>query len=385
MSQGGVDRSNRYSRLLPPAPPAKMNHAPTSHVLLGDRNVRAALSGDPQQQVVSGERPSLELAHQWIGDPRPVYKAWAAELIRRHHEPGVSWDRELIDALGDVSRVDPYYTPDSDEDKMRLAILDTLIQLHVRIPDSVGEALFSRYPAQALILMYGNGSPAVTVSAHIIDDSTSDESWLVAAQYLASAKRGPVELLQRLQIKGQVQVYDPKRGGGGGGGVFGGVPTQHFLRQLTSPGWPTFITYRLVTGWDAVPGGTLLLGSRYPVYYMREPHELSESRIHGDRNEYILEILAKTLQTKPESLGVVTHPVVQFQWTTAEQYRADMQTFVAGLQHRYAELISRLLRNNYLTLEESERCTLKLDIEVLDHRTDKSQSIPNVGVGDHLK
>jgi hypothetical protein len=76
---------------------------------------------------------------------------------------------------------------------------------------------------------------------------------------------------------------------------------------------------------------------------------------------------------------------VQLHWTTAERYRSELQAFVAGSQHQYAELASLLLRHRDLTPEESEHCRLNLEIEVIDRRSDRSQFIPNVGVGDHLQ
>jgi hypothetical protein len=57
--------------------------------------------------------------------------------------------------------------------------------------------------------------------------------------------------------------------------------------------------------------------------------------------------------------------------------------FAAAQQQQYAELVSLLLRQHELTPEESSRCHLNLDIVVRDRRSDLSQPIPSVGVGDH--
>jgi hypothetical protein len=64
---------------------------------------------------------------------------------------------ELIDALGDISHLDAHNWPETDEDRMRLVILDALIQNGVRVPESVSQALLVRYPAQAVILLYELG------------------------------------------------------------------------------------------------------------------------------------------------------------------------------------------------------------------------------------
>lgn len=340
------------------------------------------MEGDPARQAISAEQPPLELARKWIADPRPVYKAWAAELIRRHDLSYLS--RELIGALGDVSQPDPQNNSESDVDRMRFGILDALIQLHVPLPKSVGQSLFSRYPAQAVILLYGDRKPDVRMGAHLIDNCKSDECWLVVAQCLARQRGGPVELLQRLKIKAEVKVFDPNRGEGMSLASAGGVPGRGCASAIYA-GWPEPHAYHLATGSDVSTGYTLLMAGRYPVYCLREPAGCSEPHIFRDRNEYILELLADMLGTKRESLGVVTRPSVQLHWTTAERYRSELQAFVAGSQHQYAELASLLLRHRDLTPEESEHCRLNLEIEVIDRRSDRSQFIPNVGVGDHLQ
>jgi hypothetical protein len=167
---------------------------------------------DLGQQVAAAEATSEELARQWIKDPRPVYKAWAAQVIRQHEWQGL-FTADLIDALGDLSHLDaPGSAPEIDEDRARLSILDALIQGRVSVARNVSLALLSRYPAQAMILLYERGCPAVMVGTQILDGAKSDEAWLVAAQCLAGEKGGAIELLQRHQIAAVVKVFDPNRG-----------------------------------------------------------------------------------------------------------------------------------------------------------------------------
>ncbi|HEY1756123.1 MAG TPA: hypothetical protein VGG72_12045 [Bryobacteraceae bacterium] len=105
---------------------------------------------DPGQQVVLAERTASELARQWINDPRPLYKAWAAEIIRQH-EWQPSFRAELIAALGDLSHLEASSgVIGTDEDRMRMVILDALIQGRVRVARNISEALLIRYPAQVV-------------------------------------------------------------------------------------------------------------------------------------------------------------------------------------------------------------------------------------------
>ena len=343
------------------------------------------IGGDPQRQVISAERSPIDLARRWVSDPRPLYKAWAAELIRRHELRFLA--QELMGALNGVGPLDSHDTSMTDEDKMWLGILDTLIQLRVWPPPSVGQALFSRYPEPALVLLYGRGCPDVKVGAYVIDARYRDEYWLVAAQCLARQVGGPVELLQRLRIAAEVIVDDPNRRAELPPRVAEG-PYPNRIRVSAPPdGWPELHTYQLAAGCDVGLGCTLLMGGRYPVYYVREsvrePVAGLGSHLPLDRNEDILELLADRLGMKQESLGVITHSSEELQWTTVEHYRSDLQAFVADHQRRYAELVSLLLRHRDLTPEESERCRPNLDIGVFDGRSDRRQPIPNIGVGDH--
>jgi hypothetical protein len=269
---------------------------------------------------------------------------------------------------------------------MRLAILDALIQIHVRVPKTIGQALLSRYPAQALIFLYRDGCPDAGDNVAMLNNTDSDEAWLLAAQCLANQKGGLLELLQRFKVEGQVKVYD---GGRGEGELFGGSPsgTLGVAAAFTRvPGWPEPHTYALSTGRDVSSGHTWLLGQRYPVFYTRLAGIISDaSRVHGDRNEYILELLGESLGPNHKALAVTTHPAVQLQWTTAEQYRSDVRAFIADQQRRFADVLSTLVRSYILTPEESERSRLNLEMEVIDRRLDHSQSIPNIGVGEQIR
>jgi hypothetical protein len=315
------------------------------------------------RQEAALERPLIDLAEQWLKDPRPMYRAWGADIIRRIEVRHLNSEL-LIAALGDVSHIDPrdYY-----EEKARLGILDALIQLRVQVPEETSEGLFGLYRAQALILLYRGACPAPAVGAHILDKCQyDDECSVVAAQCLARQRGGPVELLERLQVKAEVEVLDTALS-------LPPPPAAPKLARIwVGPGprygFPELYTYYLTSVSEVGGGQTLLAAGRYPVYYVRAPDESRPPTGHLplDRNEYALELLADKLGTKREALGLVTRPVLQLHWITAEQYRSDLQAFAAGQRHHYAELASLLLRQGELTPEESSRCHLNLDIVVRD-------------------
>ena len=150
-------------------------------------------------------------------------------------------------------------------------------------------------------------------------------------------------------------------------------------------GFPELYTYYLTSVSEVGGGQTLLAAGRYPVNYVRAPDESRPPTGHLplDRDEYTLGLLADTVGTKRETLALLSHPSLTLHWTTAEQYRSDLRTFASDLQHQYGELVSLLLRQHQLTQEEGARCHLTLDIRVWDRRSDWSQPLPDVSVGEH--
>jgi hypothetical protein len=98
-----------------------------------------------------------------------------------------------------------------------------------------------------------------------------------------------------------------------------------------------------------------------------------------------MEILAEKLGVTREALSLTFHPFKQFHWSTADQYRRDLEAFAAYHRHRFEELLSSLVRHGKLTQEQSDRCRLNLDIAVQDYRSSPKEALPTVGVGDHPK
>jgi hypothetical protein len=74
---------------------------------------------------------------------------------------------------------------------------------------------------------------------------------------------------------------------------------------------------------------------------------------------------------------------VRLQWRTAGQYRSEIQAFATEQQWRYDSMISSLMSHGLLTSAEREQCGPTLDFEVVDDRLNRSEPVPNAGVGDH--
>jgi hypothetical protein len=355
----------------------------------------------PRRQVERLDAASLELARQWITDARPLYRAWAAELIRRNNarEMGPA----LVAALGGVDEFSLGMAPNPDaEDSARLSILDALIQVGYPVSKEVSLGLLRRYPAQALILLYRAGCPETATSLFVLQDSSADTAWLLAAECLA-APGGAIELVKRLHIQGTVQVLDQEKPvwwTGSGLGLLGIYVSSvsgrrsevdtHALNLRSE--WPDVFTYTLNLRTNSPGSGVRLTpeNAEYEVVYTREYRwttwRQTDWQRHGDRSEYVLGILARKIglyRGRPLSLELA--PSAKLHWTTAEQYRLDLQAFATEQQRRYGELTSALIERGLLTAAERDQCHLSLEILVDDLRLNRTVQIPILGIGDRLR
>jgi hypothetical protein len=340
--------------------------------------------------VALNKKASIALAHEWLKDPRPVFRAWGAVVVRQIETP---FQPELIDALGNVDELRGLRrsyageAPD-DDDRMRIAILDALIERRARLAPEMAMALLHRYPAQAVILLYRDGCPSVDISKRVIADSPGDEPWQIASNCLAGQAGGVAELLQTLRVIAEIKVFDPNRGEGMIGGVIGGLPGA--APPLMPPlGWPEMYTYRLAAGSDVSVGSVLLSPGRDSVFYQRAPGASvlwpHESRSSAQRSEYVLDLLAWRIGTNREALSIEARPKAQLHWTTADNYLSDLRAFASEQQRRFEDLLTRLIRSDLLTESERRHCQLMLEIEIVDHRSRPNAALPIGGLNEMLR
>jgi len=350
---------------------------------------------DPKQRAEELEQSAIRLAQQWIRDPGAIPRAWAADMLQRYGDIRLV-QGDLTEALGSpeqLRKLEPStgeiqsLTP---EDKMRLAILDTLIVRQAVVPARICALLFRRYPAQALILLVRAHDADATTWTQIMQSADSDAVWLVAADALAARDGGPVKLLDKMHMKGRVVVFDDRAlpHGGTAGGVLGGLVGQ--IPASPDP-WPALHTYTLALDqkWRGSQG-VLYRSNMHIVEYDRIPgHHIwlqSESRFHGDRDVYTFEVLADCLARMqgmdPPLSGLGS---VRLKWSGADQYRSDLWAFVAELRRRHFELLYGLARMGRLSDAERARCPFELDIDVIDDRSNSALAIPLIGLGDHVR
>jgi hypothetical protein len=158
----------------------------------------------PDRLAQTSKHERLALAKQWIQDPQPLYKAWTAELIRSDHLDSLT--PQLVAALGDEDQ-----PPSGFE--ARLAVIDALIEIGAQVPAPIVSSLFSRYPAQALLLANRPGTWSTTLMFDLLARAKSDECWLAIGNRLTTGVNPGVAawLLRDLRVTATIEVEDTGR------------------------------------------------------------------------------------------------------------------------------------------------------------------------------
>jgi hypothetical protein len=330
----------------------------------------------PAKLAKTGKAERLVLAEQWIQDSCPLYKAWAAELIRSDHIEGLT--PQLLAALGDPPQVDAERW--SEENRAQLAILDALIEIGASVPAVTVKALFSRYPAQALLLANRPGTWSPELMFGLLRLAKSDECWLAIGNRLTSGINPGVAawLLRDLRVTASIEVEVQGIVGGVPGGIPGGVAGCEFggiIGPVPDGVWPPPSGYELTIG--PCDGCAVFADGPNPIYYVRGI-DWREPGSCRKRNAYVHEYLARLLSVPPERLPISLQPKLIHKWTTLENYRSSGLAFVAEQEKSFREVAEQLFLLRYLTTEEWQNARLSLAINVSDHRGYLSAPLPEL-------
>ena len=323
----------------------------------------------PDRLAQTGKHERLVLAQQWIEDSRPLYKAWAAELIRGDHIDSLT--PQLLAALGDEDQ-----PPSGFE--ARLALIDALIEIGAQVPAPIVSSLFSRYPAQALLLADRPGTWSTTLMFDLLARAKSDECWLAIGNRLTTGLNPGVAawLLRDLRVTATIEVEDGGRRvrgvfpGGVIGGIIGVVPS-----AAPRAGWPPIRGYELTLG--PCYSCVLLADGPHPVYYHLAGGWF-EPDGRKDRNVYVDEYLARLLSLPPERLPISLQTKLIHKWTTAENYRVAGLAFLAEQEKHYREVAEQLFQLRYLTADEWHSARLSLAVKVHDYRSLPRAPLPEL-------
>lgn len=208
---------------------------------------------------------ALALAPDWLRHGDPQQRAWAAYWIERdRQEEEVP---QLLDALASYQASTQAGSSGwSDEDSALLAVLDALIQLNADVSPDSAEALYAKFPVQALILLARSPEDARDALLRILDETQSRIDWLAAADLLATDPPAgfAARLLKQISIHATIQVLSPGQGELGSGW---GSSCGESLGDGPRRDWPSVGAYRLAAHQSA--SSELLAAGENPVYLIR--------------------------------------------------------------------------------------------------------------------
>jgi hypothetical protein len=252
--------------------------------------------------------------------------------------------------------------------------LDALIELKQPPPAGMFWMLFDRRPVQALIFAALADDDIDAFLFHALRQSTHDP-WFAAANLLLR-RRAPglaSAFLERLRLEVEAVLVDPgarsggRRGGGRGGG--GGAGCGAGGRRAEGlPPWPA---YDLTT--HARTGTSVLEMGPVPVFYRRivaragETPSFCDGFTGGPTADHRIQYLGQLAGLDDGALpfrGYEMHPIEAPDAATAG---AAIQRVNADVARRYAQLVSMLVDQNFLSPDEAARAP-DIKLEVLDHR-----------------
>jgi len=325
---------------------------------------------------------ALALAPKWLARGTPQQRAWAAYWISRDRlEQRIP---DLLDALGTYEASSEASSSDwNDDDAALLEMLDALIQLNADVsPDSAG-ALYTKFPAPALVLLARSKDAATSVLLGIFDGAQSWQvmSWLAVADLLAASPPPgfAARLLKEISVHARVQVLSPGQGAPGAG-IAGDCAESS--GEGPSRDWPPVGAYHLAA--HPEPGSELLAAGEDPVYMVRTLTKDYSRGAHSSSycadwdwmrvapGTLSRDLIGQLLGMKKERFALQLEPSLSITWSSGKTYRSAATSFVQKQQGILHGTEAGLEARGLLTDSEAASIQVPFEVEVLDVRVNKT-------------
>jgi len=346
---------------------------------------------DPPAILQNMRHESTQVAALWLRSPEPRLQAWGAYLVLRDRLTQLSPDLlALVSSHQVVAK--SHSSPDSDSHDAMVAVIDTLIQLDIKVPVSELVRLNPEFPTETLILMSrldSNDELAEgEVSAALLhvfetEDSRSN-AWLAAGNLLANreAPGFAAIVLRDMVISIEVNVTSPDSMGGIGSGMSCcGVGLEHEPRS----GWPEVGTYTLFDcGTPGRVGATVLAGGKDPAYFVRTVDALYGYGDAGscgcsvDRNLVRQHYLESLLNYNDEDIPIKSESQQGIQWHGGAAFVSALQSLVQAERSAFQGIVKELLDKDFLSSEEAGSATPKFEIKIRDMRHEDKTPFPPI-------
>src|SRR5271157_94526 len=314
---------------------------------------------------------ALALTPDWVRHGDPQQQAWAAYWIQRdRQEQEVPLLLEVLASYQASAQAGS--SGWTDQDTAMLYVLDTLIQMHSKVTSEQAEALYGKFPVQALILLAHDPEDARDPLLRILDKTQSRIDWLAAADLLATDPPAgfAARLLKGISIHATIRVLSPGQGGLGGlGSGCGGSAA------WGRGDWPPLGVYRLST--RPSTGSELFAKGENPVYVKRSVEgSCDASEGCGDLllslEALRRDLIGQLLGIRKEKFALQLNPSLNITWSSDEAYFDAASAFVAQQEEILENAQAGLEARGLLTETEAASAQPPFEVEILNLRNDKT-------------
>jgi len=337
---------------------------------------------DPVLILRADAQRRADWATEWLRSEDPLRIAWGAWLARQDHQTALI--PLLIEKVKQYQPVEEFSSQTAERDRhdALLAVLDALIELGAIVPVNEAHRLYPEFAAQSLILLVRSQTDAHSALFEIFHKARMNRNWLAVGNVLV--KRLPpgfaALLLARFTQHMTVLVFDPHSGGdfASGGGECG------FSPGVPKARWPSVGVY-VLTQFPERLGltATFLVGGDTAVYYWRvepgydNPPDAPSVCDDGNRDQYRAQYLNRLVQSSYPRINLESYPKITISWEGETDYRGRLLAAVEDQRVDFRRAVA-LLQQSGEVLTPTEAAALKprLEIVVLDERTDRSTPLP---------
>jgi hypothetical protein len=333
------------------------------------------------------------LAKNWLKGSDPLQVAWGAFIVRQDKLDELTpLLLEQMRAYEAVSSRDGSYVEPADQDRhdAMLVVLDALIEMgkEKEVPVEQSKKLYSEFTFQSLILLiHSNDDARLSVLLDVFRTERFAAAWLAAGNVLVEKPQPgfAADLLAKHTRHLAIRVIDSKSGVGPGFGQ--GCCGDAIAKQKT--GWPKVGRYNLTMTPDQTQLKQVLLSpGQHPVYYQRyeSPYFSGggscDCAINENRDAYRAEYL-KQLLTPNRKKDMDTSPVT-IHWRSASDLQTRVDLTIQQQRDAFSRVVADLANSGLLTLEESAELKPRMEVTLIDNRTDQSTALPKITSADPL-
>lgn len=358
--------------------------------------ILSSLSFAAYAQTAPTQASNDEIDH-WLRSGEPRMVAWGAAFAAK------SGDRDELPLLASLAEnyqsIPPQeydargnYIPRTPEQKQRLdsmeVVLDSIIQLHGRVPYEAITSVLPDFPAQALTLFAGMPEPERSQRADVLyatrDKADQPYDWHHLAQqqmiHMAAAILAlqpppgfTATLLNETTVVLKVSVTDDeqKREGTFSGGMCGDS-----FGLKPAPGWPQPYTYVVEQHWSSqgAADGVLVPGEP-SITTRRALSNSSCSTLPGFTSVQKLLLAEQEAGFLPKDLGTGTLQYDTLRYPGQASFVASLSSLVNRRKEPFRKLAATLAGKSFLSSSEAATAMPMFAVEIDDYRKDRTQAL----------